>query len=793
MADENSNGGYKMRNKRKRLLTACLAAVIAVSAASVPVWSDSEVTEDIADAPAEEAAAEAGVGEEDTGIHVTEAEALADMKIMAENSRLALYVNEKTAVFAIEDKQTGHKWWSSYYNTDDSNKTRFSKRSTPISIDVVSTESKTVESSVRAYDSNVSKSCEKIENGVRFVFTYNKYSIEVPLEITINNDGTFKATVPSAGIVENRPETDPATNETGYQILNVHVLENMGSTAYAEEGMFIVPDGSGAVINYNNGTAYGDNNTFESKVYGDDLAVGKLYAGDVIEKVTMPVMANINKTAGAGLVMIATDGDAYAIEHAMVTGQNVTDLNACWFEYTLRTRDNYFMGNSNTALTVYEAEGIKAGNLTTTYYPIYGDDLNWTDVANVYRDYLTGTVGVQKKTTSNEAPYYLTLYGGTVKTQSVLGFPVDIQTAATTYSEALEMVKKLEEGGVNNIKIIYEDFSETGIVGEVAANFQYSSKLGGKGDYTEFKNYVEAQGYELFPSCDIMEFYKSGNGYSFTLNASKQITKAYATQTPFDLAFGLPHLTKSSWTILSPWYFPDIFNKLSDSFKAESTTNISLNQASNTLYSDFSRENKDGRAYIVREDTIGILQEGYQKLKDNGFTIMAENANQYLLPYVDYIKDVPLYSSNYDIFDYDIPFAEMVLHGLVPYTTKAINKSADAEELRLYALVTGTPIHYEMMYENPNKFADSEYDILYYTNYQGWLDRSVSEYKLFDEIVKSVSDAQITDYKRISRTEVETTYSNGTVIRVNTDTDEITFNDKSVNLKDYGLGVEDYE
>ncbi len=780
-----------MQSIRKRLLACCLAAVISVSAASTAVLSVADDTADIADAPADDGAAAEEISEEDNGIYVTEEDALADMKVFAENSRLALYVNEKTAVFAIEDKKNGHKWWSAYYNTDSSNKTRLSKRSTPISIDVVSTETKTVETSVRAYDSNVKKKVEKIDGGVRFTFSYTKYDIDVPLDIIINADGTFSATVHSDMIAENRPETNHTTGDTGYQILNIHVLENLASTAYTEEGMIVVPDGSGAVINYNNGTSYGDNNTFKSKVYGDDLAVGKLYAGDLIEKVTMPVMANINKSAGATLVMIATDGDAYATEHAMVTGQNVTDLNSCWFEYSVRTRDNYFMGNSNTALTVYEAEGIKVGDLTTTYYPLYGDDVSFTDVADVYRDYLVNTMGVQQKVKAEKAPYYLTLFGGTVKTQSVLGFPVDIQTAATTYSQALDMVKQLESKGVNDIKIIYEDFSETGIVGEIAANFQYSSKLGGKNDYVEFKNYIESQGYELFPSCDIMEFYKSGNGYSFTLNSSKQITKAYATQTPFDLAFGLPHLTKKSWTILSPWYFPDIFNKLSDSFSAENTKCISLNQASNTLYSDFSRENSDGRAYIVREDTINILKDGYSKLKNDGFTVLAENANQYLLPYVDYIKDVPLYSSNYDIFDYDIPFVEIVLHGLIPYTTRAINRCADAEELRMLALLTGTPIHYEMMYNNPNKFADSEYDVLYYTNYTGWIDRSVNEYKLFDEIVKSVSDQQIKKYERLAAGEYQTTFANGKTVYVNTETNEVKFNGKSVSLKDYGLGVDE--
>ena len=231
------------------------------------------------------------------------------------------------------------------------------------------------------------------------------------------------------------------------------------------------------------------------------------------------------------------------------------------------------------------------------------------------------------------------------------------------------------------------------------------------------------------------------------------------------------------------------FKKLSDTFRAEGATGISLNQAANTLYSDFSRYNPDGRPYFVRQDTINILQEGYAKLKNDGLTILSENANQYLLKYSDYIKDVPLYSSNFDIFDYDIPFAQMVLHGLVPFTTKAINKSANAEELRLLALVTGTPLHYEMMYENPNKFSDSEYDSLYYTNYAGWLERCSGEFKLFDEIISSVSDSAIKNYERLSETQFRSTFENGTVISVNTETDEIEFNGKSYKLADYGLGV----
>lgn len=777
-----------MQKMRKKLLSAALAAVIAVSAVQVPAWSEESPAEiaDGAAAPAEEAVPA-------EGDFVSEEEAFAAMTKQAENGGLALYVDTKAYTFMVENTKTGQRWWSSFYNTDPGQKVQVSRRSTLMTVEVVGTESKAMESS-RAYDSNVKKSLSKIDNGIRIDFTFNKYEMEIPLEIVLNDDGTFTATVPTEQIKENRPENDEEGN-TGYQLISIHILENLGGTDRSSDGMMIVPDGSGAVINYNNGALAGDNNTFEAVVYGRDMAVGLLNAEPVEEQVTMPVMGRITRgeQGDNGLVMIATNGDEFSTVHAAVTGQNVTDLNNCWFEFMVRTTDKYFMGAQNEPLTVYESNGIKSGDVSVTYYPIAGENLSYTDVSKVYRDYLTDVIGVQKKAVDNSVPFYLTLYGGTIKTQSILGFPADIQTTATTYKQALEIIKALEERGVSNIKVIYEDFNEAGITSKIAASFEYSSKLGGKKDYQELSSYIASQGYEIFPSCDIMEFERSGNGYSFTLNASKQITNSYATQTPFELAFGLPHLTKDSWTILSPYYFTDLFTKLSTSFKQEGATGISLNQASYKLYSDFSRTNAEGRKYFVRSDAKKILEEGYQKLGDSGLKILSENANQYLIKYSDYIKDVPLYSSNYDIIDYDIPFAQMVLHGLVPYTTKAINKSANASKLRLMSIVTGTPVQYEMMYTNPNKFTDSEYDSLYYTGYSGWLDIAAGEYKLFNDVMSGVSGCEITDYERLNDSEFQSTFSNGTTIYVNLDTEEIRVNGNSYQLGDYGLGVSEYE
>jgi len=93
------------------------------------------------------------------------------------------------------------------------------------------------------------------------------------------------------------------------------------------------------------------------------------------------------------------------------------------------------------------------------------------------------------------------------------------------------------------------------------------------------------------------------------------------------------------------------------------------------------------------------------------------------------------------------------------------------------------------MYKSPNKFSDSNYDTLYYTNYQGWIDYAGNEYKLFNDTISSVASATITDFERINRAEYRSEFSNGTEIYVNIDTQEIKVNGTSYELSDYGLGV----
>ena len=318
--------------------------------------------------------------------------------------------------------------------------------------------------------------------------------------------------------------------------------------------------------------------------------------------------------------------------------------------------------------------------------------------------------------------------------------PVNLETAATTYEQAQEIIKQLNELGVDDIVANYNDFNGGGIKGMITADVNYAGTLGGKNAYKTLAEYVGSINGKLFASAGITYMKDSGNGYSYTLNACKAITKAYATTNNWDIAFGIPNQVRLvTKTTLSPYYWSDLYNKISKSFTSEGITTISLDDATTLLYSDFSREN------YSRADTMNKL------------------------------------------VDYDIPFYEIVIHGYLPYTTKAVNASANADDTIMLALLTATPVHYDMMYADPNNFTDSDYETLFYSNYKGWLEPSAKIYKLYQDELKDFANLHITGYNRISVDEMETEFDGGKTIRVNTRKMTLTVNGKEIDLAQYGL------
>ena len=768
-------------------MLAVILTVTLVLSSSV-VWSENADAAPEAEAsPAETGTAAAAPAADDEDKPVTQDEALAAMTEMAKTDALTLYVNEETCIFAVKNNKSGYIWWSTPYDYESdpiAGGVQKNLMASTLSFRALDVETNTLlNTTTLSKEASVNKKTffvEKIDGGVKFTYEFVGQNLSIPVSVTIDGD-QLKVRVHTDEINERIEDAEDLKN---YRLITMNLVQAFGAGRADEEGYIFVPDGSGAVINFNNGKT--STTVYNSKVYGNDLAVSKATMGRKDEQVYLPVLGIVKDINGKKEAMlgIVTEGDAYSMVNASVNGQATTSINSAWFSFEFRATDTYTMG-TKTPLTVFQSGDVRIDDIEVRYYFMSDNDLGVADLADTYRNYLINEKGLKNQSMENSNALYVTIVGGTVKKQSVLGFPVDMQTVATSYSQAKEILEKLTALGVDDIKLIYNDFNDTGVRGRVSTGVDYSGKLGGKNDFKELYDYCNGRGYTVYPSVDFMEYKESGAGYSFTLNSSKRITNAYATQTAYELAYGTPDTeVKPAWTILSPYYWPDVFNKLVNSFKAEGINSISLNQATETLYSDFGRKNADGKDHILRNDAIKILTAGYQQLNDAGISIIAQECNAYALPYVSAITNIPLYSSNYDLFDYDVPFYQMVVHGVIPYSSKAINASSNADELLLLSLMTGSGVHYDMMYATPNDFTDSDYDGLFYTNYAGWLERAAEEYKLFNGIISSLSDKTITKYERVSEKVFETTYSDGTVIGVDVDNYIYTINGQENSLAD---------
>lgn len=778
-----------MLKLRKKILAAALCAAMALTASQSVAWSETAETAPPADASEAENASDGGEEaspDEAPAADITEEEALAEMQECARTSSLVLYVNKETGVFAVENLANGYYWWSNPYNSDNdpvvgTNKTKKNELKSSLVINsVMVSDTDAANTLLRSAANGTTTIDTSYENGFKASVNFSREGITVPYTVTLKDD-YFEISIIADEIYEVEIDEPDKIMDSSRSIVDIGLFQDLGAGGMDEEGYIVTPDGSGAVINFNNGRTGASD--YSQQLYGRDLAISQDMAPKKTEQAYLPIMGIVKQDNA--LLLVATEGSAYVTAKASIArGPRATGYNSAWFNFSLRSTDSYFMGGSNaSALKAYQQNKVPEPRMTVRYYPLAKNNASYVDIAQRYQKYLVDEKGLTKKTTADDAHFYLDLFGGTVKERSVMGFPVKLQTTATTYEQAEEIARALNERGVKDMIVTYEDFNKAGVTSRISNSVDYASSLGGKDKFESLRKYLESIGAVFAPSVDLMNYERSGNGYSKTGASVIGVTKAYATQGVYEKAFGTPHDTRASWYILTPAYYEKVYGEVISSYGKSGLNAISVAEGTNMLYSDFT---SNARKNTSRQQAIENLKSSYQMVNNSGMTFVASACNDYALPYVDMIRDVPLYSSNFDVYDYDIPLYEMVIHGYIPYTTKAKNASASADELFLLSVATGTPVHYEVMYENPNTFTDSSYDTLFYTHYEGWLDIAAAEYKVCKDIVSGVSEATITDFEYVSENVVKTTFSNGTVIEADLDNMTLKVNGAEKDLTQFG-------
>ncbi len=692
-------------------------------------------------------------------------------RLVTENDKIALYVDDDRAVIGLLNKETGKMWWSTPENAG------HDQRATNTIADDLSSSLKMVygEPAARSTKTMRSMSDAKVKikdrsDGVEITYDFKKAGITIPVTYTLKGD-YLEARIETADIQEEDP------SQQGKVTTSVTLMGNFGAASSADEGYFVIPDGSGALIRFNNGKS--NVKSYTGAVYGSDVTAVSLTEPAVTERVYLPMYGIVN--GSDAMMVVCTDGDSNAKLTASVSGQSKSSYNICGFDFVVRDSDSYYMsGDNTTTLTVFEDGDIKTDAIAVRYYPLTTEDTpDYTDIAAAYRDYLTGELDVEKTVTSDDPGLYLDFYGGTEKQKSILGIPVKMKTALTTFDQAQDILNQIihTQTGIKNIRVQYHNWTNNGISGKVDWKAKAAGTLGGNADWKELLAMAEEQNIAIYPAVDNQTFV-SGSGYYTFTDTTVRISGSYARIYDYDLAYGSQSSVNKPLSLLSPAVFTEVYEKLADSYTNRDLPRVSLGSMTSALYGDY------GKKAISRDSAMEKLTDSYQILHEASMDILADTANAYALPYVTEITNMPLQSSGFDLFDADIPFYQMVIHGIKPYASTAVNSSATPAETILLSIASGSSLHYDMIGEETSILKDTALDHLYYAGAEDWTDEAASAYIFSKQVLGGLENQTITGYTREGDV-ITTEYENGTVTVVDLAAQTVRVNGDTYELSDY--------
>lgn len=691
--------------------------------------------------------------------------------VYAENENFRLLADDRLGNIAVENKKTGYIWWSAPLKASrDENATPLLinelRSSNVITYGIPSKHSTKI---LRSATDDCSISAKAIENGVRFIYKYEK-GFEIPVDYTLKSDH-IKASLKVSEIKE--PDNEDILTE-------INLMNSFGASDMSEEGYFIIPDGSGTLVRFNNRKTM-ESDAYSQYVYGNDITAVPTRKGAVTEQLYLPMYAIVKEDNA--MLVIAEKGDTNAKLSVSVSEQSNSSYNRCGFSFTMRGTDMFYMSGSNNKFNVFETGDIKTDDIELLYYPISEENADYIHVADRYRQYLSETKGLTKKTKSGQSPLYISLYGGVQKKKSVLGIPVTTKSPVTSFGQGKEILTDLTESGIEDMVVSYKNWTDDGIENKIDTSAKPSDTLGGKTEFSALSDFIDDNGFQLYPISDNRDFY-SGNGYNSLNNTCIRISGSYSRIVSYDRAYNIPDGFKDNMSLLSPHFYGEIFGNIADSYSKSGIKGVSVGNLTSSLYGDY------GKREISRAKAKELTVSGYETLNsklDNG--ILADTANAYAIPLASHITNVPLNSSRFDIFNEDIPFYQMVLHGVVPYSTTAVNGCADADRLLLMAAATGSYLNYDMIYEETNELKDTEFDIYFYANYENQLISAAKEYKLFQPVYADIAESVITGYESENNdNRITVSYSNSTVLTADFEEKTLDFNGEIIDLKKFREG-----
>lgn len=716
-----------------------------------------------------------------------EAAALGYTYLAMENGRVAFYINEDGNV-GVKDQENGY-WYLSIPTGEARDADPLAKAINKMNLgsdfQVIFVDQNGGTSAKNTLTGVVNKGNVRVTqegDGVKVWYYFEDLKVGFSVWYQLTEDG-FTVSLPFEDFIEQIEQGRTASDRDTvpyWGIRSISILPYFGAAGSSDEGYLLIPDGSGALIHFNNQKAsYG---AYSQDVYGRDPVLVLEKNLKTAKNVLMPVFGA--SFGDHGFFAVAEAGGASAAVNALSSG-TITSFNNVYMQFRYRqtmsaTRSvaNSYGGNGVLGSTVVVDNRFSGDSYRLRYFLRKEGEADYVGMAKCYRDYLSAK-GLAKRESTKTAPLYLTLYGGVEDTDYFLGIPYKTVKPFTSYGQAKEILKELKDGGVADMVVRYLGWQKGGLQASVPTKVKLEGKLGGKKAFRSLVDYVEQAGIKLFPDVDFLNFYQSGT-YSIHSDAIQAATHDTAYQYTYDPNTGNKQ-EDSRWQLLTPNLSSEAFTKFVKQKEKLGTGNISLGALGGMLYSDFTaRKNA-----IHRDDTASVWEGIIQSAREEFGGVMVDTGNIYAAIHADYIADVTTESTHFNLTDASVPFYQIVLHGYTSYAAEPINLTPDPQKAVLKALETGSCLEFALIAGDAHELVKTRYNYLYNASYAGWSEKIKGYYATAAPVLSAVADDEITGHVMLAEDVYRTDYGAAGSIYVNYGKKEITVDGVRIPAKDF--------
>lgn len=583
-------------------------------------------------------------------------------------------------------------------------------------------------------------------------FDNNLFAIEtegiavfkVALEFKLTNDGLVVSVIRDSLVdstnVNQKLDKDSEEDKAEYNMINgryiitdIKICPYMTNVDNTQDGYIIVPDGSGAIINFNNGKT----GTVSADYYGNDKAYVKAVAVEESAQLLLGMFAFVNTTKenpGGLLAVIEKGGGQVSLTAGVSTqfNENYANITA-----NLRGRETVRTGTVADSSPYDKFDKIFCPSDIVVNYLILGaDEIDYSSVAKKYQDYLIKRDGLTFEDKSDSLLTDLTFLGTFEKYSLLMGIKYLTSDTLTTFEQAEEIMNELYDNKVDNISVSYKGWNDENLEYELGGKLKVANVLGNAKSMQSFYKYCVEKGATFYPELNVT----TAKGYDYLFGSTRFTARGVGNEESihyvYDLATGRPNKKLKKTYYLSPLYYKNATEELLEDFKG---LNIWSTEENGGFYltdlgNRWAGNYREGRQ-VYGADAILYQQQVLEMLAD-GSKIKIEKPCDYAFKYVDMATGVPVSSAMYTVYDQTIPFYQLVVNGLFDYTTETINGTSSRSSSYFFAkiLETGSNVNYMISAEDPAILLETDYTQYFQAYYNNWKDTIINFAKEINEI-----------------------------------------------------------